>query len=114
MKVLIAALVLCATLAAAQKSDVGSSATVVCEYTPLYLWTARESNPTRTAKSNAAMLGQRFTIVSGRRASTDSRQFYELDIPVVEAGYGPNEHYWIKRDCVSVTPAPAPSASPTS
>ncbi|GAC1536921.1 MAG: hypothetical protein NVS2B17_08980 [Candidatus Velthaea sp.] len=103
------ACIIAATFAAAPSpaAPPGRSASIVCERTHLYLWSRSQSLPLRTPTSNDALLGQRFTIVSGPRTTPDSSLFYELDIPVVEPGYGPDGHYWILTDCVSVGDAPA-------
>lgn len=78
-------------------------ATIVCRETPLYVWSRTDPRPRRSGPAGLATLGETFRIVSGPRTGLDSFSLYELDIPIVETGFGSDEHYWIARDCVSVT-----------
>jgi hypothetical protein len=83
---------------AAGASPQPSSLSVVCEFTPFYVF-QRGSNIPMRARTPLAQVGQRFALVSGPRTTLESTQFYETDVVVVEPGYPAGAHYWLNRDC---------------
>lgn len=72
--------------------------TVVCEYTPFYVFQRGANLPMR-ARTPLAQVGQRFTLVSGPRTTLESTEYYETDVVVVEPGYPAGSHYWLKSTC---------------
>ncbi|MFN2460355.1 MAG: hypothetical protein ABR591_06680 [Candidatus Velthaea sp.] len=101
----LAAVLALATLAAAPPAAAVRRASVVCLQTPLFLWPAGESRPQRAGAAGNVRIGDSFAVLAGPRATLDGFALYELDMRVAEPGYRttPDEHYWIDRDCVSVT-----------
>ena len=83
---------------AASASPQPASLSVVCEFTPFYVF-QRGSNIPMRARTPLAQVGQRFALVSGPRTTLESTQFYETDVTVVEPGYPAGAHYWLNRDC---------------
>ncbi len=71
---------------------------VVCQHTPLWIFTPGNDRPSRTPEPDAT-IGQRFGLVSGPRATLSSFEFYETDVVVVEPGFAPGTHYWISQAC---------------
>lgn len=103
MKHLFAAFALFALVAAAPTpspatSAPGTTLSVVCQRTPLWVFLSGTDRPNRAATPDAT-LGQRFGLVSGPRTTLEGVQFYETDIVVTDPGYAPGAHYWIKRSC---------------
>jgi hypothetical protein len=84
--------------APAAASPQPSSLSVVCEFTPFYVF-QRGSNIPMRARTPLAQVGQRFALVSGPRTTLESTQYYETDVVVVEPGYPAGSHYWLNRDC---------------
>jgi hypothetical protein len=82
----------------AAPSAAPANLTVVCQRTPLYVFTSGTDRPMR-ARTPDVTIGQRFALVSGPRTTLESFQYYETNIVVAEPGYPANAHYWISRDC---------------
>ena len=87
-----------ASPAPASASPQPSSLTVVCEFTPFYVF-QRGSNIPMRARTPLAQVGQRFALVSGPRTTLESTQYYETDVTVVEPGYPAGAHYWLSSNC---------------
>ncbi len=70
----------------------------MCNRAPLYLFGPGSNLPVR-AHTFPATIGERFRLVKGPRATLESAQYYETDIPVAEPGWPPGAHYWISSLC---------------
>jgi len=96
-------LVLALATGAAPAPVAQDRASVVCLVTPLFVWPSGEALPHRAGAAGNARIGETFPVYSGPRVSLEGYRLYELDMPVAESGYGPNERYWIEQDCVSIS-----------
>jgi hypothetical protein len=102
---LMALIGLCAVLGAAPTTTAtpARDATVTCEFTPLYLWRRGDATPHTSGPAHAALQGETFTVL-GERQTLLGDTLLEVDVPVIETGYSPSDHYWIWSRCVTVSP----------
>lgn len=86
-----------ALLAAAPSPAPQRTITVVCMRAPFFVWGDAEGGVPRRAATDAAIMGQRFTLLS-IRTSLPGDVFYETDAPAADAGRM-GEHLWLARSC---------------
>jgi hypothetical protein len=87
--------------AAGAAPGVARTLQVVCERTPLWIFVPGDDRP-RRSEAGAALIGQRYALVSGPRTTLEGNSYYETNIVIVEPDL--KGHYWLSQRCAIPSP----------
>ncbi len=76
------------------------TATVICDVAPFYQYAPGSQIPT-LAPVPVARQGARFDVL-GYSTTLSSVVYVETNVVVIDNGFGPNAHYWLRYTCVSI------------